>query len=149
MTLLRILIHLIPDDNTMNGKARLQQIFSRQIEFMVERNYVTFDEVSFLFWTVYRKYRVVKQDVLKPMLREMERMLVYGRQPVREVWNFALLAYEAGLYRNMFASVEFRKNAYRRTKELLKSDFHLKDHTITVLHKSMRRTLMAQKASRS
>jgi len=125
------------------------EVYRRQMELMTERNYITYDDVSFLFWTLYRKYRVVKQNLLKPSLKELERMLVYGRKPDHTVWKFALLAFEAGLYRNIFPSPEFRKRAQRRTRELLKSDFHLEDQTIVALHKSMRRTLMAQKASRS
>ncbi|MDX9929050.1 MAG: GPP34 family phosphoprotein [Bacteroidales bacterium] len=124
-------------------------VYRKQMETMTERNYITYDEVSFLFWPLYRKYRVVKQDLLKPSLRELERMLVYGRKPVREKWNFALLALEAGLFRNIFTSAESRKSARKRGREMLKSDFHNENPTIALLHKSMRRTLTAQKASSS
>jgi len=123
------------------------EVYRRQLELMTEKNYITYDEVSFLFWPLYRKYRVVKQNLLKPSLRELEQMLVYGRKPDYTVWKLALLAFEAGLYRNIFPSPEFRKRARCKTKELLKSAFHLEDKTIVALHKSMRRTLMAQKAS--
>jgi len=124
-------------------------VYRKQLDHMTKRNYLTYDEVNFLFWPIHRKYRVVKHDLLKPSQRELERMLLYGRPPVRETWNFALLALEAGLFRNIFTSGEPRRNAMKRARLTLKTEFHTANPTIASLHKSMRRTLTAQKASRS
>lgn len=120
-------------------------VLKGQIELMTSRYYITFDEVRFLFFRGIRRYRVVKQELLKPSLRSLERMLVYGRKPERGAWNFALLAFEGGLFRNIFPVAEVRRKAIRKVRETVASAYHRDNQTIAALYRSMRRTLKAQR----
>ena len=125
------------------------QIYKAQMEQMTEKLYLAGEDITFLFWKVGVRYTVRKHDLLKPSVKSLERSLVYGRKPDRDSWLTSILAAEAGVFKNIFTNREFRRKAKHRFSQLLKSEFHLSDPTIPDLHKSLKKTLTAQKASRS
>jgi hypothetical protein len=151
----RIIALILPISGKKTGKLQMlvQQkaggVYNAQMEQMMQKMYLTGEDITFLFWKVGVRYRVRKYDLLKPSVKSMERFLVYGRKPDRESWLTALLVAEAGLFRNIFSTTEFRQNATRRFKEMLKSDFHYDDKTISTLHRNLRKTLAAQKAAQT
>lgn len=123
-------------------------VFRAQLRQMTGRMYLEAEDINFLFWSFGKNYKVIKSDILKPSIKAMERSMVYGRRPDRETWLTVILVSEAGLFRNIFSVSEFRQRAKERYGDLLESDIHKGDETISVLHKNLRKTLAAQKAAR-
>ncbi|MBE0675372.1 MAG: GPP34 family phosphoprotein [Bacteroidales bacterium] len=124
-------------------------IYRLHMTQMTARGYLEQEDVEFLFWKVGNRYRVRKYDLLKPVVKSLERSLVYGRKPDREGWITALLVAEGGMFGNIFASREFRQRAGEHVVALLRSSFHKDDPVVRELHRSLRKLLTAQKAART
>jgi hypothetical protein len=125
-------------------KARA--IYRKQIELMLEKDYLHEEDIVFISWKVGSKYSVRKQDLLKPGITKLERALVYGRKPDRETWLLTLLVGEGNLFSNIFANREFRDRAKLRHKEFSSSEKYEEDVTISALLKTLRKTVRTKKA---
>jgi len=122
-------------------------IYRKQKELMAEHNLLEKEDISILMWKVGNSYRVRNYDILKPDIKKLERVLVYGRKPDRETMLLAVLAREGKLFKNIFRNYEFRKNAEKNYKVLLNSGLIAHDQAITALRKSYKHSLNVQYAS--
>jgi len=125
------------------------EIYKKQMELMTENHLLSQEDIIFISWKVGNRYRVRKYDLLKPGVAKLERALVYGRDPDRQTMIMTVLAGEGNLFNNIFTIREFRKKAKQRYRELLQSDLFTQDRIISLLYKSLRKTLTAQKAAAS
>ncbi len=135
----RMAYQLVPKKSTA--------IYRKQKEFMAGHNLLEKENISILMWKVGNSYRVRNYDILKPDIKKLERVLVYGRKPDRETLLFAVLAREGKLFKNIFRNYEFRKNAERNYKILKNSNLIAGDHAISSLIKSYKQSLNVQYVS--
>ena len=122
-------------------------VYRKQKELMAAHNLLEKEDISILMWKVGNNYRVRNYDILKPGIKKLERVLVYGRKPDRQTMLLAVLAREGKLFKNIFRNYEFRKNAEKNYKMLLNSELIAGDHAITALRKSYKQSLNVQYAS--
>lgn len=125
---------------------KAKAVYRRQIELMLDKDYLRKEDIVFISWKVGNKYMVRKPDLLKPGITRLERALVYGRMPDRDTWLVALLAGTGKLFGNIFASREFRDRAKLRYEEYIKSEQYEHDVTVSVLLKTLKKSINTKKA---
>lgn len=121
-------------------------VYRKQIELMIEKDYLRKEDILFISWKVGSKYSVRKPDLLKPGITKLERSLVYGRKPDRETWLLALLAGEGKFFSNIFANREFRDRANLRYREFIRSEKYEQDVTVSALLSTLRKSIKTKKA---
>ncbi|MBN1132834.1 MAG: GPP34 family phosphoprotein [Bacteroidales bacterium] len=125
------------------------ELYGKQLDMMTDNLLLEKEEIMVLFWKAGERVRVRKPDLLKPGITKLERMLVYGRKPDRDALILSVLAFEGNLFQNIFPNKEFRNKAKQRYREFIKSGYIREDRFISLLQKSLRKALAAQKSSTS
>lgn len=125
------------------------KVLSCQLKNMTKANLLHAEEIRLFSWKIGVRYRVRKHDKLKPGIRDMERVLLYGRQADTEILFLVVLLKEGKLFNNVFSVDEYREICKARAAKLLKSDLFRQCPTWEVIHKMLKKSLNVQGSSKS
>lgn len=123
---------------------RITRLFTIQLEWMRSQNLIQVRDVKFLGMRLGYRFRISKPDQLKPDLLQLERSLIYGRQPAPQTHLLILMLGVAGLHKNLFRSSEMSKRADVRYKQLRKTNFENDPETYSEIFKKLREALKAK-----
>lgn len=103
-----------------NITARTSKLLSKQVEWMVENKWIEATKTSFLGIETGHKFRIRKPESLRPDLQNLERVLIYGRKSIPEVWMLIQLLGAPRILHKLFRINESKQKAMKRYKELYK-----------------------------
>lgn len=143
--------------NRLNGKKfswvlnRLSmnpgKLYRRQMKILESRRLITVRQLEWMGITWGKRYRVNRVDGLKPVLTEMERVLVYGREPAIRARLIIELLGVLGLLGTLFPDGELRSRSKTRFREIAKTEFSEQHPTYAAIRKELRNALRRQKAA--
>lgn len=122
---------------------KITRLFKMQAEWMRTQNLVQVQEIKFLGMKLGYRFRISKPDQMKPVLLQLERVLIYGRKPAPQMLLLVLLLGVGGLHKRLFRGSETKKRVNYRYKELRKTHFDNDPETYMVIFKKLREALKA------
>ncbi|MDX9940981.1 MAG: GPP34 family phosphoprotein [Bacteroidales bacterium] len=123
------------------------RIVNLQIRWMQAQRMIEATEKKFLGFRVGYRFRVNRPDQLKPVLLDLERVLMYGRKPEPGVHLLILLLGITGQLKHFFTTSEMKKRAQERFRELEKEPLSELGESYAVIYKKLREAMRAQKAA--
>lgn len=119
--------------------------YRTQMHQLEEKQLISSKSLEWLGITWGKRYRVNKIRGLKPLITEIERALIYGRQPGLSTRLLIELFGTLGLLGIFVPDRELKKAAKQRYKELFKRDFNEDHETHSAIRKELRSTLRRNK----
>lgn len=123
------------------------RLYRQQMQLLESRRLITVSPVEWMGITWGKRYRVNRIDGLKPLLTEMERVLVYGREPAIKTRLMIELLGTIGLLGTLFPDGELRTSAKARFREIVRTEFSEQHPTYTAIRRELRNALRRQKAA--
>lgn len=126
---------------------KLGSNYRTQMRHLESRHLISSRPVEWLGITWGKRYRVNRIDSLKPLITELERVLIYGSEPGLATRLLIEILGTIGMLGAYFNDRELRTRAKKRYRELAKSNFPDHSETLTAIRKEFRNALRAAKAA--
>lgn len=123
------------------------RIVNQQISWMQSQRLIQTTDIRFLGFRFGYRFRISKPDQLKPILLQLERVLMYGRKPESEIYLLILLLGITGQLKHFFTTSEMKKRAQERFREIEKQTLTELGESHWVIYKKLREAMRAQKAA--
>lgn len=124
---------------------KLGSNYRKQMQHLESRHLISIHPVEWLGITWGKRYRVHRIDSLKPLITELERVLIYGSEPVLTTRLLIEILGTIDMLGVYFPDRELRSRAKKRYRELAKTNFSDHNETLTAIRKEFRNTLRAAK----
>lgn len=122
---------------------QISRLFPLQVDRMKSQKLIQVRDIIFLGMRLGYRFRIMKPGLLRPDLQKLERTLVYGRKPDKELLLLIMLLGVSGQHKRLFPGSEIKKRVHQRYREIRSTPVLPQTETYRIIFKKLRESLRA------